>query len=159
MFERTVFDTLRGACELGLEKDAAHWRAERELVRLARAFVASSDPNDRWMEARHIMRGRRYVVLDDLVDDLTGATVPFELRALGRAGIDQQLLRSRIGDFLRDTLTDAARIRPERWGRRGLRTNQEPSRHTQPSRSTLVRREGCASLVPMGMATRLRPMF
>jgi hypothetical protein len=109
MFETPFF--ARPIEEPALEREDRLWRVERECVRLARALVASSDPNDRWREARHRMRGRRYRQLDELVQNLKHGSVPFALRAMGPLAVDQQALRAHLETFLTEILWDAARFR------------------------------------------------
>ena len=111
---RCMFDTpffSPTIVEPALEREDLLWRAEHECVRLARALVASSDPNDRWREARRRIRGRQYGQLDELVEDLRRGPVPVELRTMGPVAIDNQKMRARIGDFLSEILWDAARFR------------------------------------------------
>lgn len=93
-----------------IRRDEQLHRTELRLAELALAFVRSDEVNHRWKDAVAALSGKRIRTLAALVDMLVDGSCPFELRPLGRKGIDSALLKANLESFLRELLWDAARI-------------------------------------------------
>jgi hypothetical protein len=110
MFRQSIFGGTFDPQRVGIRRNNALRRTELRLGTLALGFVCSEEANDRWKEAVAVLGGKRIRTLGALVDVVPNGDFPFELRPLGRKGVDSGLLKANLEDFLRDLLWDAARI-------------------------------------------------
>ena len=110
---------LAGLDEVFLEEEVTIL-AERRLARLAHALVLSPDPNLRSEDAAHLLCGKRYRYLADLVQDLRAADeLPFELRPMGPKRLVRDVSAENLERFLRFGLGAVARYGVARHHRPG----------------------------------------